>query len=166
MHPRPEADRDEAVSEFPLAGFTPERRKTLEAVVDRILPGTDGPGARKTAVAVSVERAMLHHALRGLRPGIEAFLDGLHARASELHGTGFAACAPAEQDDLLRDLERDPNPGMRFLFRSLIGFSLEGLLSDPIHGGNRDFLGWHSIGLRAADVRSGLCRGAREGSCP
>jgi len=150
------------VSNSSLPAFTPERRRTLEAVVDRILPGSEGPGAAKTAVAVSVERAMLHRALRGLRPGIEAILDRLHAQAGQLHGTEFSACAPAEQDDLLRDLERDPNPGMRFLFRALVGFSLEGLLGDPIHGGNRDFLGWDAIGLRPADARSGLCRGARE----
>ena len=135
-------------------------------MVDRILPGTDGPGARTTAVAVSVERAMLHRTFRGLRPGIESMLDRLHAQARQLHGTEFSACAPAEQDDLLRDLERDPNPGVRFLFRALIGFSLEGLLGDPIHGGNRDFIGWSAIGLRATDLRAGLCRGAREGSCP
>jgi hypothetical protein len=144
-------------------GFSPERRRTLQAVVERILPGTDGPGAAKTDVAVSFEGAMLHPALRGLRPGVEAILDRLHREAADLHGREFSGCAPGEQDDLLRALERDPNPGIRFLFRSLIAFSLEGLLGDPVRGGNRDGLGWEAIGLRASEVRSGLCREAREG---
>ena len=150
------------MSDSSLLAFTPERRRTLEAVVARILPGTDGPGAVQTAVAVSVERAMQHRALRGLRPGIEAVLDRLHAQAGQRHGTAFSACAPGEQDALLRDLECDPHPGMRFLFRALIGFSLEGLLGDPVHGGNRDCLGWHAIGLRPADARSGRCRATQE----
>jgi hypothetical protein len=143
--------------------LTAGRRKTLQAVVLRILPGTDGPGAAKTDVAVSVERAVLHPALRGLRPGIERMLDQLDAVAYEKYGTVFCARVADEQDDLLRTLEQDADAGSRFLLRSLIGFSLEGLLGDPVHGGNRDFLGWKAIGLRAADVRSGLCRGEREG---
>jgi hypothetical protein len=143
--------------------LTTGRSKTLEAVVARILPGTDGPGAAKTDVIVSVERAMRHPALRGLRPGIERMLDQLDAVAYERYGTVFCARAADEQDDLLRALERDADAGSRFLLRSLIGFSLEGLLGDPVLGGNRDFLGWKAIGLRAADVRSGFCRGEREG---
>ena len=141
--------------------LTQGRKKTLQAVVARILPGTDGPGAVKTDVAVSVERAVLHPALRGLRPGIERILDQLDAVAYERYGTVFCARASDEQDDVLRALECDADAGSRFLLRSLIGFSLEGLLGDPIHGGNRDFLGWKSIGLRAVDVKSGLCRGER-----
>jgi hypothetical protein len=131
--------------------------------VERILPGSDGPGAARTGVAVSFERAMLHRALRGLRPGIEAILDRLQSQAGQLHDREFSSCAPGEQDDLLRSLEQDANPGIRFLFRAIIAFSLEGLLGDPIHGGNRDALGWEAIGLRSADVRAGLCREARKG---
>jgi hypothetical protein len=142
--------------------FTPERRRTLQAVVARILPGTDGPGAARTDVATSFERAMQHRALRGLRPGIEAILDHLRSQSEDLHGKEFSDCVPGEQDDLLRAVERDSNAGIRFLFRALIGFSLEGLLGDPVHGGNRDFLGWEAVGLRAADVRSGLCPEARQ----
>lgn len=55
--------------------LTPERRTTLQAVLGRILPGTDGPGATESAVVVAFEGAMLHRSLRGLRPGIEWVLD-------------------------------------------------------------------------------------------
>jgi hypothetical protein len=142
--------------------FTPERRRTLQAVVGRILPGTDGPGAATTDVAVSVERAMLQPVFAPLRQGVEAMLDHLQAQSAERGAAELSACAPGEQDDLLGALAQDPNPAMRFLFRSLIAFSLEGLLGDPIHGGNRDFLGWQALGLRASDVRSGFCRRAQE----
>lgn len=141
--------------------FTPERTRTLHAVVARILPGTDGPGAADTAAAVAVERAIGHRALRGLRRGIEQVLDRLEAQASERHAGAFAACAPADQDALLRGLEQDPQPWTRFLWRSLIGLSLEGLLGDPVHGGNCQYRGWEAAGLRPGEVRSGLCREAR-----
>lgn len=138
----------------------PQRRDTLRAVVERILPGTDGPGAAQTAAAAGVERALQHPALSGLRPGIEAFLDRLQAQAGQLHSKEFQACAADEQDELLRAFERDPGSWTGFVFRALIGLSLEGLLGDPIHGGNRDFKGWEAVGLKAEDVRAGLCRGA------
>lgn len=138
--------------------LTDERKRVLHAVVERILPGTDGPGAGRTDAAVGFERALVQPCFRGLRPGIEAFLDRLQAQAGQLHGREFAACAASEQDALLRALEQDPNPWMRLLFRSVIGFSLEGLLGDPVHGGNRDFKGWEALGLQAEQVRAGLCR--------
>ncbi len=144
------------------SAFTPERRRTLKAVVARILPGTHGPGAANTSVAIAFESAMQHRSLRGLRRGIEFLLDRLDAQANELQGTEFASCAPDRQDDLLRAFEQDPNPGMRFLFRAVIGYSLEGLFGDPVHGGNRDFRGWDAMGLRADVVRSGMCRGSLE----
>jgi hypothetical protein len=150
------------MSVLSLPAFTPERRSTLHAVVERILPGGDGPGAAETGAAVGFESAMLHPCYRGLRAGIEGVLDRLQSRAEELYGKHFSACAQGEQDELLRAIEQDPNPWTRLLFRSLIGFSLEGLLGDPIHGGNRDFLGWEAVGLQAEDVRSGLCRRAGE----
>jgi hypothetical protein len=141
--------------------LTPERSGTLRAVVERILPGSEGPGAAATDAAAGVERALLHPFFRGLLPGIEKLLDRLQSDARRLHGQEFCSCAPEGQDELLRGIERDPNPWARFLFRSLIGLSLEGHLGDPVHGGNRDFLGWEALGLRPEDVRSGLCRGAQ-----
>lgn len=130
-------------------------------MVGRILPGSESPGAVAAGVAAGFETAMLHPFFRGLRPGIEGVLDRLRSQAGQLYAKDFCACAMGEQDELLRALERDPNPWMRFLFRSLIGFTLEGFLGDPTHGGNRSFLGWEALGLRAEDVRSGFCRGAR-----
>ena len=143
--------------------LTPERRSTLRAVVERILPGDWGPGAVAADAAAGSERAILDPFFRGLLPGIVGVLDRLQSQAGQLHGREFSACAPAEQDGLLRALEQDQNPWTRFIFRTLIGFSLEGLLGDPVHGGNRSFAGWQAIGMQADHVRSGLCGGARVG---
>ncbi len=146
----------------PLPAIATVRSATLGAVVGRVLPGIHGPGAASSSAAAAFEEALQHPCLRGLRPGVEALLDRLTSEATRLHGNAFEACTPEQQDDLLGALERDPNPWTRFTFRSLIGFSLEGLLGDPIHGGNRDFVGWASLGLRTEDVRSGFCAGAEQ----
>ncbi len=150
-----------ALAPQPGPALTTERSQTLRAVAGRVLPGVEGPGAVATDAAAGFEQALRHPFMRGLRPGVEALLDRLRAGAAQLHGRDFAACSAEQQDDLLRALERDPNPWTRWLFRSLIAFTLEGLLGDPSHCGNRDFKGWQSAGLDAADVRSGLCRAGR-----
>jgi hypothetical protein len=134
------------------------RSETLRAAVERILPGTHGPGAVRTAAAAGFERALLDPYYRGLRRGVEALLDQLQAQARERHGLDFTACDAEQRDELLRGVEHDPNPAMRWVFRILIGLSLEGLLGDPQHGGNRDASGWEFIGVRADDIRSGFCR--------
>ena len=144
------------------AVLTAARSRTLAAVAQRVLPSDDGPGAAETGAAGCCERALQHPCFRGLRPHLERVLDGLDARAERLHGKEFAACAPGEQDEALRALESDPNPFLRFVFRWLVELSVEGFLCDPVHGGNRDFLGWAAVGARAEDLRSGLCLGARE----
>lgn len=141
--------------------LTPARRRTLGAFVARVLPGIDGPGAEQTGAAVAVERAILHGSMRVLRKGLEQLLDRLESEAAGRYACDFPACAPDARDDLMRAVEDDPNPWTQFLFRQLVAFSLEGLLGDPVHGGNRDFRGWDAIGLRAEDMRSGLCGGSR-----
>jgi hypothetical protein len=146
----------------PTAPLSAERRRTLEAMVQRILPGTRGPGAAETGVAVAVETALQHRAWRASRPWIERTLDQLQARAGARDGCEFCACTPDAQDDLLRTLERDPNPVLRQVFRCFVVLSLEGLLGDPRHGGNRDFRAWKAMGLQIGHVRSGMCRGAWE----
>jgi hypothetical protein len=142
--------------------LSPARRDTLHAVVGRILPGTSGPGATRTDAASAVERALLARVFSPLRPAFDAMLDHLQAQSVERCGAEFSACGAAQQDDLLAGLAHDANPAMRFLLRALIAFSLEGLLGDPVHGGNRAFLGWSAVGLQAVDVRSGFCRRGRE----
>ncbi len=144
------------------SSLTPARRQALDALVVRVLPGVEGPGAAETQVADAIARAMDHRALRGMRLPIETFLDRLDARARDGWGQAFAACAPDQQDALLNALEQDAKPWMRMMFTTIIGLSLEGLLGDPVHGGNRDGRGWASIGLEIGDVRSGLCRAVPE----
>lgn len=143
------------------AALTVERKSTLEAVAQRLLPSGEGPGAAETRAADAFERALQHRAYHGFRPHIERMLDGLQAQALERHGGSFESCPPAAQDELLRQLEENPDPRVRFVFRTLIELTLEGFLCDPVQGGNRDFLGWEYLGLNREDVQQGFCLGER-----
>lgn len=149
------------MSDATAVALTLERRRTLEAVVGRVLPGRYGPSAADADVIAAVEAALQQRLWRGTLPWIDRALDELTARATASAGCEFCACSPAVQDELLRALECDPHPVLRAVFRWLVGLSLEGLLGDPAHGGNRNGRGWSAIGLSVDEVRSGLCRGSR-----
>ncbi|CAM3529323.1 Gluconate 2-dehydrogenase [Bordetella sputigena] len=69
-------------------------------------------------------------------------------------GTPFEKRSPEEQDAFLRDLQqskRDLNgvPANVF-FESLWGMTVEGFLSDPVYGGNKDMVSWKMIGFPGA----------------
>jgi gluconate 2-dehydrogenase gamma chain len=53
---------------------------------------------------------------------------------------GFDRLAPDAQDARLREIEATD------FFRLLRQHTIEGMFSDPIHGGNADCIGWQMIG--------------------
>ena len=69
--------------------------------------------------------------------------------ARERHAAGFVELGPDQQDDVLAALEagEGESPGFSppHFFSVLFTLTLEGLLSDPIYGGNRDEYGWKII---------------------
>jgi gluconate 2-dehydrogenase gamma chain len=65
---------------------------------------------------------------------------------------GFAACSPADQDDLIGEMAAGGldrfgvAPTALEFFELLRAHTIEGMFSDPVHGGNRDFTGWKLLG--------------------
>src|SRR6185436_13777486 len=55
-------------------------------------------------------------------------------------GADFASLSAAEQDARLRAIERST------FFRLRRSHTLEGMFSDPLHGGNAGLIGWQLIG--------------------
>jgi gluconate 2-dehydrogenase gamma chain len=90
---------------------------TLDALLERILPG---------AVAAGVRRYVDERAYR----------DGL----AELEARGFAGLSAHEQDEILLSLEGDP------FFELVRRHVLEGMFGDPRWGGNADGAGWELLG--------------------
>ena len=63
----------------------------------------------------------------------------------------FHELTALQQDAILRGLERDIRIGLRWL-RAMLVLTLEGFLCDPVHGGNRDMVGWKMIGFPGAHL--------------
>ncbi|MPZ41514.1 MAG: gluconate 2-dehydrogenase subunit 3 family protein [Rhizobiales bacterium] len=71
--------------------------------------------------------------------------------AKNLYGADFKDLSAANQDALLtamqkKELDADSIHASLF-FATLLNDTIEGLMSDPLYGGNKDFIGWKMIGF-------------------
>jgi gluconate 2-dehydrogenase gamma chain len=159
--------------------FTAAEAAFIEPAIERLIPPDEtGPGAMQCNVHVFLDRQLSgpfgrgdHYYLggpwpkgtpeqgyqsrfspaqyyRAAIPAIEAYVKGTYA------GNAFKALAAADQDGVLRALEKgeaqlDGVDGKGF-FAMLLQNTLEGYLSDPIYGGNKDMAAWKMIGFPGA----------------
>jgi gluconate 2-dehydrogenase gamma chain len=75
--------------------------------------------------------------------------------AGERFGDGVLALSEAQQDDLITALLDNEATGFDPLtpeafFHALRRYTSEGMFSDPVYGGNRNFVGWQLIGYPGA----------------
>ncbi len=159
--------------------FTADEAALIEAAVDRLIPPDDrGPGGKDAGCAVYIDRQLAGPYGRGERwymqgpwsPGLptqgyqtrltpagmyRAAIKAIDAAVvRESRGGSFSKLAPADQDAFLQRLEKgdvalDGADGKAF-FAQFLQNTLEGFWSDPIHGGNRDLVGWKLIGFPGA----------------
>jgi len=102
--------------------FSDEERRTLAAMVERLIPG-----ARDAGVMRYVEHAA--SADSGL------YADGLSRLA------GLADLAPVEQDARLAAIEHGE------FFELVRLHAIQGMFGDPSHGGNVGGVGWELLGF-------------------
>lgn len=126
-----------------LSTLTPNQANVITAVAARILPSVDGkPGARGAGVIYFIDRSLsTFNAARKM-----LYADGvtdLNGRAAgRWKGTqSFASLAAAQQDELLRVIEQTP------FFRAVRFDTIAGMFALPSWGGNRDYAGWHLLGI-------------------
>lgn len=132
---------------------SPFPRAVLRALIDRIIPEDDFPGALDTGVEDYVMRQLAHDCAAEA-PLIALGLTQLDAEAlARSGGNSFAFLDAERQDELLRDLEagrvvtRWPDglaPAGFFL--RMIELAQEGYYADPGNGGNRGAASWRMIG--------------------
>jgi gluconate 2-dehydrogenase gamma chain len=155
------AAKDAARTPATVAPGEPEPRVSLSeegwalvaAITERILPSDDGAGARETNIVRFIDRQLKTAQLRPLLEVVEQFLAAVAAWEKK-HGARFTALDAAAQDRALLamaagklDLEFDAQAEV---FELLHGLTLEGFLSDPAYGGNREGAGWAYVGFRPA----------------
>jgi gluconate 2-dehydrogenase gamma chain len=115
-------------------------RAVLRAVVERILPRDEDPGALDAGAEEYLER-QLDGDLQASREMIRAGLAALDATARGRAGVGFAELPADGQDALLREIEAAG------FFQLLVRTTAEGFYSDPAQGGNRDAVSWRMTGF-------------------
>jgi gluconate 2-dehydrogenase gamma chain len=131
----------------PLETLSDVEMATLEAIAARLIPtDASGPGAAEARAALYIDRA-LAGGLIDFRDTYRSGLAAIDAYARMSKGAAFAQLAPAEQDSVLTDMERNAAfEGSAGLFGVLLAHTLQGTFGDPVYGGNRNFVGWDLIG--------------------
>ena len=120
--------------------FSPNQARAVVAAAERIFPADAlGPGATEIGVVDYVDAAVAGDPA-GLGELYRRGVERLDAETRTRAEVAFAD-APAElQDVVLAELEGTP------FFETLLQHTREGLFADPVHGGNRDMLGWRLLG--------------------
>jgi gluconate 2-dehydrogenase gamma chain len=139
-----------------LRFFTESEAIIAAAAASRIFPSDEsGPGAREAGVSIYIDRQLAgpygrdryrytqgpfedappELGYQGKATPREIYREGLKSLK------GFDRLAPEEQDTHLRQIESS-----RF-FSLLHQHTIEGMFSDPIHGGNIDMIGWQLVGF-------------------
>ena len=137
--------------------FTQHELATVKALMSRFIPadGKNG-GAVEACAYIYLDQALgAHHAryVGTYRSGLQE-LD----RWAQQERARFATLAPAKMDELIARMEKGELLGGKFpdggtAFFSLIRkHTLEGFLSDPMYGGNKDFIGWQAIGYNGVQL--------------
>jgi gluconate 2-dehydrogenase gamma chain len=154
--------------------FNTDEATLMESIVARLIPSDElGPGAREAGAVVYIDRQLAGAWGNGdqfYRSGpfangtpqqgyqlsytpAEMFRAGLSRFAQAVRsangGKSFGDLDPAAQDDMLARMEAgkldfSPLPSAVF-FSALMDATVEGYFCDPIHGGNRDMVGWKLV---------------------
>lgn len=126
--------------------FKGREARTLEALLDWLIPEGDGPGAREAGVIRYIDRQLSTH----FRAHRKAYRDGLGA--IERRAGGCLADAPLQrQEKVVRELER--NRATRPFFDLVLAHAMQGFYGNPRHGGNREFVSWRMLGISPLPVR-------------
>jgi gluconate 2-dehydrogenase gamma chain len=150
----PDASRaPELTGSEPRAWLSADAWAMVAAITERILPSDDGPGAKEANVVRFIDRQLATSALKPLGEAMKQFVASVQDWEKR-HGTPFCRLDAAAQDQALTalaagklDLDFDSQAE---LFEFLHSLTLEGFLSDPAYGGNRDGVGWAYIAFAPA----------------
>jgi len=142
---------------IPLRFFTEEEALIVAAAAARVFPTDDsGPGAKEAGVVIFIDRQLAgpwgrdryryaqgpfdenaprEFGYQGKATPRETYRGGLKGLK------GFDTLSAEEQDKKLREIEDT------HLFALLRQNTIEGMFSDPVHGGNVDMVGWQLVGF-------------------
>jgi gluconate 2-dehydrogenase gamma chain len=130
---------------LPLCGAVPDTPlwRTLEAVQEHLWPSAaDAPSAASIGATSYLYRTMRHSSFDfEIRDFIFLGAGWADDEAVNVYGKSFAALGTEERERVCRILLNEYVRGEAWL-STLLTYTLEALLSDPIYGANRDEAGW------------------------
>lgn len=130
------------------SALTAHQRETLCSALGRILPDDADPGARAADVDRYADREVRRMGVGARRQCLLRGLVTLDSVSMGLFGHPFSHGTGQEQDEVIRCLQDIPHPTIQRFNVLLIRMALRGFLCSPVHGGNRNKVGWDFIGFR------------------
>lgn len=125
-----------------VLNFTKAQADALTAVTEQMIPADDLPGATEAGVVEYIDRQTAEgkpHA--GMLDGIRKWLDELDALCAKENNTPFAKLAWDAQTAVLKKLEKSQG------FQTVLTLTNQGYFGSPVFGGNRNYPGYHLVGL-------------------
>jgi gluconate 2-dehydrogenase gamma chain len=137
-----------AQTKAPARALSAAERKTLDCIVDRLIPTDElGPGALDAGAAEYIDRSLADY-LAPEKPSISEALTALDLYSRSISGLNFVDLTPEKRDQVLTAMEAGTAPGFanaRNFFNRIRRLTLEGMFGDPHYGGNVNFAGWDLI---------------------
>lgn len=137
----------------------PHEWAVIEEAASRIVPTDDLPGAREANVVGFIDAELAHPSFAVFRREVRGGVRALDELARARFRRSFDQIAPADRDAVLSAIQA--GEGSRgtlrtaHFFQVLFTFTIEGLLCDPVHGGNAGAVGWTVIGYTPSGPRPG-----------
>jgi len=123
-----------------------EQKALLTAVVDHVLPVFNGAGGVIAGVPGYLEQLLESTHGSGYKTlmewGLQCIEDEFHHR----HGKAFSIGETEQCIEVLKALEKLEHNHYQAFWHTLIRLCLEGFLTHPRHGGNRDAVSWRMLG--------------------
>lgn len=154
--PRPSAAAEAADDRSPRV-LSPREWKQVEAITSRIIPTDDTPGALEAGCVNFIDKALANEdagALTLYRAALKELDRVCRAGSGTDEGMGFAESSSERQDQILAQLETGSLSGwqnaradQQAFFETVRLHTILGFVLDPSYGGNRDYVGWKTMGF-------------------
>jgi gluconate 2-dehydrogenase gamma chain len=136
--------------------LTDEEYDALAAACERMLPRDEDPGAADLGVPGYIDRALGDPRMSHVKDDFIRGLGVLMRRAQTQSGKPFGKLTPEAQDALLTVFKNSAkSSGEAHWYELLVVLTMEGALSDPSYGGNKDRKGWALIGFETSEPPPG-----------
>jgi gluconate 2-dehydrogenase gamma chain len=142
-----ELDAPQGGGEMGIAEIIP----VLVAVADRLIPpDAHGPGAKDAGAQRYFEWVLADPRMKNIKSIVTRGAVWVNRAARKENNVAFFDLEPARQDELITRLAENKVRPSGFtpnaFVRVMLALTLESYLGDPKYGGNKDQLGWKTVG--------------------